>query len=506
MLNQRASGILLHPTSLPGPYGAGDFGADAYLFVDWLVQAGQSFWQMLPLGPVGLGYSPYMSSSAFAGNPLLIDLAELGKHGWLGTADIAPDATTNGTGPIDCDRQTAFRLTRLRRAARAFQANARSEERTEFAAFQKAEAAWLDDYALFMALDAANPGKTWNQWPDALARRSPAALRDAMHRHEEEIAFWTFCQWCFARQWARLKNYANARGIRIIGDVPIFVAHHSADVWAHQHLFELDADGVQTVVAGVPPDYFSATGQRWGNPLYRWSAHASEGYRWWLARMRRALALADAVRIDHFRGFAAHWEIPAGSESAVHGHWVAGPGAALFDAFQAAFPDLPIIAEDLGVITPDVEALRDAFRLPGMRILQFAFGGDASHAYLPHNFVPNCVAYTGTHDNDTALGWWQGTTPRARAFAQHYLGTDGHAIQWSLMRALSASVANWAIYPMQDVLGLDNAARMNLPGIAEGNWTWRFTWPQVEDWHARVLREMGAAHGRAAFDGISLPS
>lgn len=505
MLNHRASGILLHPTSLPGPYGAGDFGADAYRFVDWLGEAGQSYWQMLPLGPVGLGYSPYMSSSAFAGNPLLIDLGELEARGWLDPADLLPQADASLPDKADHDLQTTFRLPRLRRAARAFQARATAAERDEFAAFRKAEAAWLVDYVLFMALDTAYPGKTWNQWPESLASRSPAELRDAKLRHEEEITFWSFCQWCFARQWSRLKDHANARGVRIIGDVPIFVAYHSADVWAHQHLFELDAHGAQTVVAGVPPDYFSATGQRWGNPVYRWPAHATEGYRWWLERMRRALTLADVVRIDHFRGFAAHWEIPADSESAINGRWVAGPGAALFHAFQAAFPELPIIAEDLGIITSDVEALRDAFDLPGMRILQFAFGGDAGHAYLPHHYVPRCVAYTGTHDNDTAVGWWRDTTPRARAFAQHYLGTDGHAIQWSLMRALSASVANWVIYPMQDVLGLDNAARMNLPGVAEGNWTWRFTWCQLEDWHARVLREMSAAHGRAPFNGISLP-
>lgn len=504
MITHRSSGILLHPTSLPGAFGSGDFGPDAYHFVDWLASAGQSLWQILPLGAIGVGNSPYMGSTAFGGNPLLIDLHDLGAQGWLTPEALQPDPGLD-QARVDYPGQFAFRIPRLRQAARIFFADATPDQDRDFAAFSAAEAAWLDDYALFMAIDAAHPGQVWADWPAPLAHRKPAALRETARVHAEEVAFWKFCQWRFARQWGRLKAYANARGVRIIGDVPIFVAHHSADVWAHQGLFELDRQGWPTVVAGVPPDYFSATGQRWGNPLYRWSAHRADGYAWWLTRMRRALALADLVRIDHFRGFAAHWEIPASEASAINGRWQAGPGKELFQAFRDGFSHLPIIAEDLGIITPDVEELRDSFGLPGMRILQFAFGGDATHAYLPHNYCVNTVAYSGTHDNDTALGWWQSAAPRERAFAQHYFGSDAHAIHWDMMRALSASVACAVIYPMQDILGMDGSQRMNLPGVPEGNWEWRFIWNQLEPWHARVLREMGAVHGRTDFGGVELP-
>jgi 4-alpha-glucanotransferase len=504
MLPDRASGILLHPTSLPGPHGAGDFGADARAFIDWLASAGQTFWQVLPLGSIGIGDSPYMGSSAFAGNPLLIDLVELVEQGWLNAKEIVPPVGADDTR-VDYAIQFAFRLPLLRKAARAFMTSASQAARADFDAFRAAEADWLDDYALFMALDATYPGVEWSAWPAPLSRRESGALAKAATTHAEAIRFWMFCQWCFARQWSALKRYANERGVRIIGDVPIFVAYHSADAWARQDLFELDAAGRQTVVAGVPPDYFSATGQRWGNPLYRWPAHRAEGYAWWRRRMRRALDLADVVRIDHFRGFAAHWEIPAADPDAINGHWVEGPGAELFQAFRGAFPELPIIAEDLGIITPDVVALRDDFGLPGMRVMQFAFGDDARNPYLPHNYSANTVAYTGTHDNDTTLGWWSRASAREHALAQHYLGTDGGAMHWTMMRALSASVARWVIYPMQDVLGLDSTARMNVPGVSMGNWRWRFTWNQVEAWHARVLREMGAVHGRTAFSLLELP-
>jgi 4-alpha-glucanotransferase len=504
MMATRSSGILLHPTSLPGAHGAGDFGPEAYKFVDWLVEAGQSLWQVLPMGAIGLGNSPYMGSSSFAGNPLMIDLGELATLGWL-----PPEALQTDPGfraeRVDYALQFAFRIPRLRRAATAFFANATADQRADHDAFCATHAAWLDDYALFMAIASCHPDKAWNDWPAPLARRDPNALRKAAKAHAAELAFWRFCQWTFARQWTRLKAYANDLGVRIVGDVPIFGAYHSADVWAHQELFELAADGLPTVVAGVPPDYFSATGQRWGNPLYRWAAHRAEGYAWWLARLGRALEMADTVRIDHFRGFVAHWEIPASEENAINGRWLPGPGKELFQAFRERFPELPIIAEDLGIITPDVEALRDEFGLPGMRILQFAFGGDASHAYLPHNYQVNCVAYTGTHDNDTTLGWWRTAGQRERAFVQHYLGSDGHAVHWDMMRALSASVARMVIYPMQDVLGLDGSQRMNVPGLRDGNWEWRFAWEQVQPWHARVLREMGAVHGRSTFGGVDLP-
>ncbi|MBK7768656.1 MAG: 4-alpha-glucanotransferase [Sulfuritalea sp.] len=503
MMAERSSGILLHPTSLPGAYGAGDFGPEAYNFVDWLAAAGQSVWQVLPLGTIGRGNSAYMGSSAFAGNPLMIDLSDLGNRGWLGAKELRPDPMFQA-GRVDFPLQFAFRIPRLRLAARHFFAHAAPHERSDFEAFCAAEQDWLPDYAIFMTLDAEYPGRKWNEWPAALAQRDPAALHQARRTHADEVAFWEFCQWVFARQWARLKHHANSRGIRIVGDVPIFVAYHSADVWARQTLFELDGQGRRLVVAGVPPDCFSASGQRWGNPLYRWSAHRADGYRWWIARMKRALALADIVRIDHFRGFAAHWEIPATEPSAVNGRWAPGPGKELFQALHDSFPGLPIIAEDLGLITPDVEELRDDFKLPGMRIVQFAFGEGASHSYLPHNYEVNTVAYTGTHDNDTLIGWWNTASPRERAFARHYLGTDGNSIQWSLMRALSISVARLVVFPMQDVLGLDGRGRMNVPGVPEGNWEWRFAWPEVQPWHAKVLREMGAVHGRCPFDGVSL--
>lgn len=504
MIAERSSGILLHPTSLPGPYGAGDFGTGAYQFVDWLASAGQSVWQVLPMGAIGHGNSPYMGSSAFAGNPLMIDLVDLGQRGWLGTADLRPDPAFE-TGRVNYPLQFSYRVPRLRLAAARFFAEARAEHLGDFASFCAAEEAWLDDYSLFMAIDAQQPGRTWNEWPEPLASRDPAALREALRLHANEVAFWKFCQWMFDRQWSRLKDYANARGIRIVGDVPIYVALHSADVWAQQDLFELDAHGQPTVVAGVPPDYFSATGQRWGNPLYRWPAHRADGYRWWIARMKRAFALADVVRIDHFRGFAAYWEIPGSEPTAIGGRWVAGPGKELFAALRDSFPQLPVIAEDLGSITPDVEDLRDSFNLPGMRILQFAFAESASHTYLPHNFQVNTVAYAGTHDNDTSIGWWNSASARERAFAQHYLGTDGNSIQWGLIRALSSSVARLVVYPMQDVLGLDGRYRMNVPGVPDGNWEWRFSWPEVQAWYAKVLREIGAVHGRCDLSGAALP-
>lgn len=503
MMAERSSGILLHPSSLPGAYGAGDFGPEAYNFVDWLASAGQSVWQVLPLGPIGMGNSAYMSRSAFAGNPLMIDLGELADRGWLDADDLRPDPAFQD-GRVDFPLQFAFRIPRLRLAARRFQLDATQDQRQDFEAFCEAERAWLPDYALFMALDAAYPGKKWNEWPAALAQRDLTALREAKLAHADEVAFGQFCQWVFARQWFRLKGHANARGIRIVGDVPIFVSYHSADVWAQQSLFELDEHGLRTVVAGVPPDCFSADGQRWGNPLYRWSAHRANGYRWWVARMARALVLADVVRIDHFRGFAAHWEIPASEPSAIHGRWVPGPGKGLFQVLHERIPGLPVIAEDLGLITPDVEELRDSFGLPGMRVLQFAFAEDANHPFLPHNYEPNTVAYTGTHDNDTSIGWWHGASPRERSFAQHYLGTDGNAIQWSLMRALSVSTARLVVYPMQDVLGLDGRGRMNVPGVPTGNWEWRFAWSEVQPWHSRTLREMGAVHGRCPLDRVAL--
>lgn len=489
MLTRRASGVLLHPTSLPGPYGAGDLGIDAYRFIDWLKSAGQTYWQVLPLGEIGPGNSPYMSSSAFAGNVLLIDLAELGRQGWLEIDDLIPHPGFSA-GRVDFSLVVSFRLERLRRAAARFFALGSEKMRREYSLFCLAEHEWLEDYALFMTLARQQDGRDWSHWPAELAHRDPHALDRVRKDCADEVSFWKFCQWCFYLQWLALKNYANTRGVKIVGDMPIFVAYQSADVWAHQKLFMLDADGRPTVVAGVPPDYFSATGQLWGNPLYRWEAHEKTGYAWWIARMRHALKLADLVRIDHFRGFAACWEIPAGAPDAITGKWSPGPGEKLFKALKDAFPQLPIIAEDLGIITQDVVALREQFGLPGMRVLQFAFAEGEDHYFLPHRYVPNTVAYTGTHDNDTATGWWNSASSREKEFAQHYLKSEGNDIHWNMMRALAGSAANTVVYPMQDVLGLGSEHRMNFPGHPSGSWEWRFSWPQVRPEYTWTLEQL----------------
>ena len=498
----RASGVLLHPTSLPGPHGSGDFGPDAYHCVDWLASAGQKLWQLLPLAGIGPGNSPYMSNSAFAGNPLLIDLAELHTQGWLQPADLAPVPGLNAT-QINFAVMHAFRMQRLAKAATCFAASATAAQQAEYDRFVAQHHSWLDDYALFMSLCEHLGWTDWCDWEPALARREPQALADARAAHAERMGFWKFCQWNFYRQWLALKAYANSRGIQVIGDTPIFIAYLSAEVWASPHLFELGVDaanfGRPSVVAGVPPDFFSATGQRWGNPLYRWSEHAQDGFAWWVERVRHIFDLADIVRIDHFRGFAGCWQIPVSEPTAVKGRWVPGPGEALFKAINKALGPMPIIAEDLGLITPDVEALRKKFGLPGMRILQFAFAGDASDRFLPHNHEPDTVVYTGTHDNDTTAGWWASATDRERHMARGYLATDGHDMPWTLIRAAMASVADTAVHPMQDVLALPSDCRMNHPGQESGWWGWRFQWSQVQSWHAQRLAELSRLYGRSGL-------
>lgn len=504
-LDRRLAGVILHPTSLPGPHGSGDFGPAAFHFVDWLAAAAQSVWQMLPLTPVGPGNSPYASASAFAGSPLLVALEPLVQHGWLAPVDL------RGHPPFDAHRidyghVAPWRMRQLRAAHAGFRHHATPHARAACAAFHAAQRHWLDDFALFMALDAEHRAAgigCWTGWAPPLARREPAALAAAREHHADEIDFQVFVQWCFAEQWGAVRAHARARGVRIVGDLPIFVAHHSADCWARPDLFLLDAHGEPRVVAGVPPDYFSATGQRWGNPLYDWGAMAREGYAWWIERLRHAQQLADLVRIDHFRGFAGYWEIPASAPTAMDGRWVAGPGAALFDALRRALGTLPVIAEDLGVITPDVEALRDAFGLPGMKVLQFAFGGDAEHAYLPHNFHPNCCVYTGTHDNDTVPGWWQAAPARERHFAAAYLGTSSAEVHWAMIRVAWSSVARLAVCQLQDALGLDTTHRMNVPGTLDC-WTWRFDWDMVGPEPAERLAELSAAYGRAPIERLAL--
>lgn len=503
-LQDRAAGILLHITSLPGPHGIGDFGPAAFHFVDWLQAAGQKVWQLLPTNPIGPGDSPYQSVSAFAGSPLMVALEPLVEQGWL-PAPVLPPGGFDARR-VDYGRVIPWRMQQLRTAAQGFFKQATAQERAAFEAWCAANADWLDTYALFMALEVASGYQPWWQWDRALAAREPEALAAAEEQHAEDIRFWRFVQWCFDTQAARLKAYANERGIAVMGDLPIFIAHHSVDCWSRPELYTLDEQFQPTVVAGVPPDGFAATGQRWGNPLYRWDKMAEEGFAWWIARIRRALAQADVFRIDHFRGFAGYYEIPASHPTAEHGTWVPGPGRPLFDAIEQALGRLPIVAEDLGLITEDVVALRDAFGFPGMKILQFGFGGDACDGFLPHNYGRNFVAYTGTHDNETAIGWWDRATPRERAFAGAYLACGREDVHWAMIRATWNSVANIAIAQLQDVLGLDGRHRMNLPGsVGPENWSWRFDWEMVGRDAGRVLGLVTAASGRGPFDRLRLP-
>lgn len=500
---QRRSGILLHPTSLPGHYGIGTLNQAAYDWVDFLQQTRQTLWQVLPLGPTGYGDSPYQSFSTFAGNPYLISVEAVVQDGLLAQA-LLNQAPQFPQERVDYGAIYHWKLPLLRQAAATFSRQATAAQRADFAQFCQEQAAWLDDFALFMALKDAHNGQAWTQWPMPLRSRQPAALQAAISAHTTAIHAHKFNQWLFFRQWQQLKRYANGKGIQIIGDIPIFVAMDSADTWTNPGEFFLDDTFQPTVVAGVPPDYFSATGQLWGNPLYRWEKMKANGYVWWLGRIRAALQLYDIVRIDHFRGFAGYWEIPAGEKTAINGQWVKGPGADLFNAIQNALGTLPIIAEDLGEITPDVIELRDQFNLPGMKILQFAFSSDASDKFLPHNYTRNFIVYTGTHDNDTSVGWYQGSsTAYERDHFRRYLRTDGHDPAWNLLDAAFRSVAVMALAPLQDLLDLDSSARMNYPGRAEGNWSWRFTSDQLNGLVAARLRDTTLLYGRdpAIYEG-----
>ena len=502
ILQERSAGILLHITSLPGPNGIGDFGPEARRFVDWLVSAGQKVWQLLPTTPIGPANSPYQSVSAFAGSPLMIAFEPLVERGWMSAPELPPDGFDAHS--VDFDRVVPWRLTQLRAAAAGFFARANTADRQAFAGWVETQGHWLNDYALFMALETAHGGKPWWKWAAPLRHREAAALAGAREQHATEVGFWQFVQWCFDTQSASLKAYANQHGVAIMGDLPIFIAHHSADCWARPDFYFLDDQHQPTVVAGVPPDSMAPLGQRWGNPLYRWSRMADEDFGWWTARVRRALEQSDLIRIDHFRGFAGYWEIPASCSDATGGRWVPAPGKALFEAIERALGKLPIVAEDLGLITPEVTELRDGCGFPGMRILQFGFGGDGTHEYLPHNYVPNTVVYSGTHDNDTARGWWERAAPRERAFAGSYLVAGADNVHWAMIRAACNSVANTAMCPLQDVLGLDGSHRMNIPGTCEGNWRWRFEWSMVSSESARVLGLIAAASGRGRFELLRL--
>lgn len=503
-MNQRISGVLLHITSLPGPHGVGDFGPDAYRFVDWLAASGQRLWQWLPTTPIGPGDSPYQSVSAFAGSPLMVALEPLVEKGWL-KAPLLPDGGFD-RARVDFAHVAPWRMTQLRSAAAGFFDKCSAADRAAFESWCESESYWLDDYAVFMALEAAHGGRCWWDWLPALRDRKARALVAARQEHAQEIAFWKFVQWLFDVQAAELKAYAHRHGVSLMGDLPIFVAHHSADCWARPDLYFLDKNYQPSVVAGVPPDAMSIDGQRWGNPLYRWERMASEDYAWWVLRVRRALTQADVFRIDHFRGFAAYYEIQASSSSARDGRWVVGPGKALFDAISKALGTLPIVAEDLGLITPDVIALRNECGFPGMKVMQFAFGAEGDHEYLPHMWEPSCVAYIGTHDNDTAQGWWASISQRERAFAGSYLACGAHDVHWAMIRACSNSVAKLVVFQLQDVLGLESRHRMNTPGTLGGsNWTWRFDWDVLGAEPTRVLGLITAASGRGPFELLRLP-
>ena len=488
----RRSGILLHPTSLPGRYGIGDLGPAAYHFVDWLVEAGQQIWQVLPLGPTGYGDSPYQNFSAFAGNPLLISLDQLIEQGLLTEADLS-ERPLFPAERVDFGVLIPWKMSILRRAF----ANFKQSRQDEFEKWVANNEEWLNDYAFFMALKVHFGGGPWTQWPEELRRRDESALAQYRQKVADEIVFQQFIQFQFFQQWIQLHEYAQSQGITIIGDAPIFIAHDSADAWAQRELFYIREDGSLEVQAGVPPDYFSETGQLWGNPLYRWDVMQERGYQWWIDRFRIIFQLVDVVRLDHFRGFEAYWTVPGEAKTAIQGEWRKGPNASLFEAVQDALGTLPIIAEDLGVITPEVEALRDQFDFPGMRILQFAFGADTSNSFLPHNYMQNTAAYTGTHDNETTRGWFGNLDDETRQRVLDYFNCTSEEIIRTMIRALMLSVADTVVVPMQDVLDLNNRARMNLPGTVGGWWTWRASAVQFTPEAAAWLAKWAKLYGRA---------
>ncbi|HEV8129660.1 MAG TPA: 4-alpha-glucanotransferase [Acidobacteriota bacterium] len=495
-LPKRASGILLHPTSLAGRHGIGDLGQPAYRFANFLAACDQSFWQVLPLGPPAYGNSPYQCLSSMAGNPLLVSLEILVEEGWLSQSDLK-GAPRFPEGIVDFGKVIPFKQNLLKKAARNFAREASGSGESAFEEFCLSKKNWLDLFAEFMALKDANGGAAWTEWK----RRS--------HPDSPDVYAHKFIQFKFFEQWHSLRNYCHDRGIEIIGDVPIFVAHDSVDVWANPEVFDLDKDGNQRAVAGVPPDYFSATGQLWGNPLYRWDVLARNNYAWWTERVRAAFELVDVVRLDHFRGFEKYYAVPAAATTAIDGKWLPGPGSALFEALEESLGALRIIAEDLGFITPEVERLREQFGFPGMRVLQFAFGNDSqADKFKPYNYEKNCVVYTGTHDNDTAVGWFASSGARdstrtadqiraERQFALDYLNSDGRQIHWDFIRAALSSVANTAIIPLQDVLGLGSEARMNLPASIGNNWTWRIQKEQLKPEMGERLLKMTKIYGRS---------
>jgi len=497
-MNIRRSGILLHPTSFPSRFGIGDIGDEAYRFIDFLAESLQQVWQVLPLGPTGYGNSPYMSYAAMAGNPMLISPEMLQKEGLLAEEDFAnlPEFPLD---TVDFDRAIQVKIPLLQKACSNFQAKASAKMRKEFEQFCSSKASWLEDYALFMALKDANEGAAWNTWAAEIAKRQPTAIEKWQQNLAKKIFYYKYIQFEFFRQWSELKSYANSKGVEIVGDIPIYVAHDSADVWAHPETFCLDEKtGEAALMAGVPPDYFSETGQLWGNPIYDWKNLKDTGFQWWVQRFQAMLDYVDWIRIDHFRGFEGYWAVPLGETTAINGEWLKAPGDAFFEKLNQKLGKLPVLAEDLGVITPEVEALRDKFGFPGMKVLHFAFGSGPGNPFLPFNLPRNCLIYTGTHDNDTTVGWFNQLPDWEKESLLRYIGhVSPDGIHWDLIRIALSSVADWAIVPLQDCLGLDSKARMNFPGLAEGNWAWRYRRESLSEWLSSRLKQLSETYGRA---------
>lgn len=494
---QRSSGILLHPSSFPAPDGIGDLGPSAYAWIDFLHESAVSYWQILPLGPTGYGDSPYQCFSAFAGNPLLVSPLLLVEDGLLSLSELK-DRPSFPADHVNFGPVITWKNILLNRAFVHFHALHSGPLLADFASFCKQEEDWLEDYGFFMAIKETQGGRPWSAWPRELKFHQKSALQKAKMQLAGAIEKQKFFQFLFFRQWQALSNYAHNKGVQLIGDMPFVVSLDSADVWARPELFLMDADLNPAMVAGVPPDYFSATGQLWGNPLYNWPQHQKEDFAWWRRRLAAVLATVDYVRIDHFRGFSAAWHVPFGNENAIHGEWIPTPGHELFNSMRQHYPSLPIIAEDLGLITPEVLQLREAFGLPGMKILQFGFGGDPADPFLPHNYPVNCCAYTGSHDNDTVRGWYQHAPAHEQDFCRRYLHCNGEQIAWDMLRAVWASVAVFAAAPLQDFLSLDSSARMNLPGSTSGNWGWRYTAGSLSPSLSQQIRELNFLYSRIA--------
>ncbi|MBI4785414.1 MAG: 4-alpha-glucanotransferase [Oscillatoriophycideae cyanobacterium NC_groundwater_1537_Pr4_S-0.65um_50_18] len=492
----RASGILLHPTSFPSRFGIGDLGTEAYRFIDFLAASGQQIWQILPLGPTAYGDSPYQCFSAIAGNPMLISPEVLSGKGLLSEEDFNdfPDLPLR----IDFGWVIHVKTLLLRKASDNFKQRATPEQHQEFEAFCQGAADWLEDYALFRAVKDAHGGASWNTWDQAIAQRKPEAVEQWQQQLVPQIFFHKYLQFEFAQQWANVKRYANEKGVQILGDLPIYVAHDSAEVWAHPEYFCLDPElGIPSLMAGVPPDYFSPTGQLWGNPIYDWDRLQQDNFKWWVQRFQAMLDCVDLIRIDHFRGFESYWAVQESETTAINGEWMKAPGEALFQVLANQLGVLPIIAEDLGFITPEVEALRDQFEFPGMKILHFAFDSDSQNPYLPFQYSANTVVYTGTHDNDTTVGWFNARSPQEQHRVWNYMGCgDMHEIHWQMIRLAFSSVSNQAIVPLQDVLGLDTGSRMNAPGQAIGNWGWRYESGALTSELSDRLRELTDLYGR----------